>query len=77
MIRGPQIHNLLIENIAQEYFYSNIYEGNTMLSMMYPSLNFDFQELVDNYDIINLHWIASFVSLESIVKLASQKPIVW
>ena len=76
-IRGPQIHNLLIENIAQEYFYSNIYEGNTMLSMMYPSLNFDFQELVDNYDIINLHWIASFVSLESIVKLASQKPIVW
>ncbi len=77
-INAPEINNLLIENIAQENFYSNIFQGSTMLSFMYPSLNFDFRELLYDYDLVNLHWIASFVSLEAIADLDYvKKPLVW
>ncbi len=77
-ITGPEIDNLLIENIAQKYFYSNIYKGNTMLSLMYPSLKFDFIKLLTTYDVVNLHWIATFISLEAIAALDSvNKPLVW
>jgi glycosyltransferase involved in cell wall biosynthesis len=77
-LHGPEINNLLFENIVQKYFVQNIYSGNTMSSMMYPSVGFNFLECIKEYDIINLHWVSMFISLEAIVKMnVMGKPVIW
>ena len=57
----------------------NIYSGNTIFSLSYPSLSFnDLEIIVKNNDIINLHWIPRILSTEAIAYLShSDKPIVW
>jgi glycosyltransferase involved in cell wall biosynthesis len=77
-LHGPEINNLLFENIVQKYFVQNIYSGNTMSSMMYPSVGFNFLEYIKEYDIINLHWVSMFISVEAIVKMNTMgKPVIW
>jgi glycosyltransferase involved in cell wall biosynthesis len=77
-LTSPEINNDLIENVVGKYFYSNIYDGNTILSLMYPSIGFEFLKQFSDYDIYNFHWISTFISLEAIVKLAQYgKPLVW
>jgi glycosyltransferase involved in cell wall biosynthesis len=77
-LHGPEINNLLFENIVQKHFIQNIYPGNSMSSMMYPSVGFNFLKCIEEYDIINVHWVSMFISLEAIVKMnAMGKPIIW
>jgi len=57
----------------------NIFSGNTLFSLSYPSVSFnDLEVIAKNNDIINLHWIPEVLSTEAISYLShSGKPIVW
>ncbi|WP_371363591.1 D-inositol-3-phosphate glycosyltransferase [Sporomusa rhizae] len=58
--------------------FSNTYEGNTICSAMYPGLGVRNLERLQNFDVINLHWIPGLVSLEDIPTMhAMGKPVVW
>jgi len=77
-IRSVEIHNSVFDYLADKYFVANTFGGNTMNSIMYPSVGFDFIKPIEEYDIINLHWISMFVSVEAIRKMHEmKKPIVW
>jgi len=58
---------------------NNRYPGNTIFSLSYPSLTFDnLKTIIENNDIINLHWVQGMVSTEALAYLShSNKPIVW
>jgi len=67
-----------VSECVQKFFFSNVYTGNTICSIMYPGIDFSFFERLQDFDIINLHWIPTMVSLEDICKIrAMGKPIVW
>jgi glycosyltransferase involved in cell wall biosynthesis len=75
---SAEVNNKLFDQLALKYFIGNIKDGNTISSLMYPSVGFEYLNIFKNYDAINLHWIPSFVSVEAIMKLDSmQKPLVW
>lgn len=77
-VDSKELNNILIEDIARHYFHENIKEGATLASVMYPGIGEDYLENIRNLDIINLHWIAGFISLENIVQINKlNKPIVW
>ena len=77
-LQSPEINNAVFEKAVWKYFYTNVYEGNTICSAMYPSVGFDYLEKIHQFDIINLHWIPSFLSLEAIAEINRLgKPIVW
>ena len=49
-----------------------------MCSAMYPSIGFDYLNSIQDFDIVNLHWIPTFVSLEAIAKIRAMGiPLVW
>lgn len=51
---------------------------NTKFSISYTATNTSFFEISENIDIINIHFISSFLSVESIHALLSLgKPVVW
>jgi len=70
-----EIHSDLIDNFVAPDFYKNIKPGNTLSSLPYPSIGFNYLEHLRAYDLINLHWISDFISLEAICKM--DQPIVW
>lgn len=77
-VESYEVHNKLFDRMSEKYFFSNIHNGNTISSVMYPSVGFEFLKEFANFDLINFHWISSFVSLEAIVKLNSMNiPLVW
>jgi len=67
-----------ILNFSQ-FTNGNIYSGNTIFSLSYPSLSFkDLDTIIENNDIINLHWLPRILSTEAIAYLShSNVPIVW
>ncbi|MEC0264320.1 glycosyltransferase [Paenibacillus anseongense] len=77
-ITAKDVNNMLFDKLSMKYFIQNIEKGNTISSLMYPSVGFEFLKQFESYDLINLHWIPSFISIEAIEKLDSmQKPLVW
>jgi glycosyltransferase involved in cell wall biosynthesis len=77
-IMSSDVHNRLFDRLASKYFLNNIKAGNTITSIMYPSVGFDFLKIIDEFEIINLHWISTFISVEAIMKMHNTgKPIVW
>ena len=71
----PKIHNRLIDHFVNQEFHKTIKHGNTMSSLPYPYIGLDFLEELKLYDIINLHWITNFISIEAVS--AMDKPLVW
>ena len=52
--------------------------SNTLFSITYAGVNTTVSEELKKADIINLHWVEKYLSLESIKQLIDlQKPIVW
>ena len=52
--------------------------SNTIFKIPYPGVSLKSHPVIINADIINLHWIADFLSVESIEELLSLgKPVVW
>ena len=52
--------------------------SNTFLSLPYPGYNLSKVDIIREADIINLHWVARFQSVESIASLLKLgKPVVW
>jgi glycosyltransferase involved in cell wall biosynthesis len=77
-IPSPEVDNKLFDNLANKFFLSNIKDGNTMSSIMYPSVGFKYLDVLNGFDIVNLHWISTFISIEAIMKIRSMgKPLVW
>ncbi|WP_425058554.1 D-inositol-3-phosphate glycosyltransferase [Sporomusa carbonis] len=77
-LQSPEINNRIFEKCVLDQFMSNVYDGNTMCSAMYPSIGFNYLKRIEDFDIVNLHWISTFISLESIEKIRKMgKPIVW
>jgi glycosyltransferase involved in cell wall biosynthesis len=77
-INSPEINNKLFDDLAIKYFYKNIKPGNTISSIMYPSIGFKYLDILQYFDIVNLHWISSFISIEAIMKIRSMgKPVIW
>lgn len=73
---SPESGNKTIASYQK--IFSTIYPENTMCSAMYPGLGSTNLEKVRSFDIINLHWIPSLVSLEDISEMHTMgKAIVW
>lgn len=52
--------------------------SNTYFSAPYPTLDLTGAELLKSADIINLHWISKFLSVESVAGILNMgKPVVW
>ncbi|MCK4678329.1 MAG: glycosyltransferase [Bacteroidales bacterium] len=52
--------------------------SNTIFKIPYPGVSLKSHPVIINADIINLHWVADFLSVESIEELLSLgKPVVW
>ena len=52
--------------------------SNTRFSFPYPGYDLSDTEVIRRSDIINLHWVAEFQSVESIARLLETgKPVVW
>ena len=53
-------------------------KSNTLFSLAYPGIDITKHPVIARSDVINLHWVSSFQSIESIRSLlALGKPIVW
>ncbi len=65
-----------MENLA---IYQNRTElSNTLVSLPYPGYNLSKVDIIQDADVINLHWVSYFQSVESISSLLSLgKPVVW
>ena len=68
-----------INNIKKHYIYKNRSElSNTLFSLPYPGFDLSALELIKQADIVNLHWVNNFQSIENIGKLLSSgKTVVW
>jgi glycosyltransferase involved in cell wall biosynthesis len=66
-------------NILQKYFDTNRTElSNTIFTSSYPSYDISSHPVIIEADIINIHWVAYFLSPLSIKKLIDmEKIIVW
>lgn len=52
--------------------------SNTYFSPPYPTLDLTHVDMIKDADVINLHWVAKFLSVESIAQLLNLgKPVVW
>lgn len=75
------LRNIDVDNNLNDFFssiFKDLYEGNTMMSCMYPSIGFSYLEIFRSFDVINFHWIANYISLESMQRLAYMgKKLVW
>lgn len=80
--KTKKLNTIDTDNQLSEFFQyiykNNTYPGNTMMSTMYPSTGFNYLQELAEYDVINLHWIANYISLEAIEHLAYLgKKLVW
>ena len=76
-IVSKEISSYLFDSVITK-FQKYLKEENTMSSLMYPSVGFEFLNCLKSYDIINLHWLSYFISVEAIMKIDSMlKPIIW
>ncbi len=87
----PDVYTVLVKNkrmsLEDEIFKSMEYLAidknrtdlsNTMLSLPYPGYDLSKASVIRVADIINLHWVAHFQSVESISSLLNLgKPVVW
>ena len=72
--------DFFLSSIIQPYYIdSNQSElSNTLFSLSYPGYDLSELSLVQSADIINLHWVAQYQSLETLHSLFSLgKPVVW
>ncbi|EGO62244.1 glycosyltransferase [Acetonema longum] len=77
-LNSAEIVNRVFDKTVIKHFFNNVYEGNTICSAMYPSVGFNYLTLLRDTNIVNLHWISTFVSVEAIAKIHQMgKPIVW
>ncbi|WP_312518710.1 glycosyltransferase [Anaerospora sp.] len=77
-LTSPDTHNIVFDSLVTKYFFNNIYEGNTICSVLYPSVGFDFLSSIKDLDVINLHWVTQFLSLEAVVHIRQMgKPVIW
>ena len=87
----PNIHQVIplnIEYSIEENIYHSIQKmlidqnrtsiSNTLFSFPYPGYNISHTDVIKYSDIINLHWINRFQSVETISNLLKLgKPVVW
>ena len=69
-----------IAQAAQDFFInrSRSSTSNTLFSFPYPGYDLSNTDLIERADILNLHWINYFQSVETITKLLElEKPVVW
>lgn len=73
------LEEMIARKIEQELITSNRSQlSHTMFSFPYPGMDLSTQRDVKKADIINLHWVSYFQSIESIYRLCSLgKPVVW
>ncbi len=52
--------------------------SNTFFTLSYPGYDISCTELIQEADVVNLHWVAEFQSVETVTKLLELgKPVVW
>jgi len=69
-----------MDELMQKYYITpnRTAISNTLFSITYAGVNTTVSEELKRADIINLHWVEKYLSLESIKQLIDlQKPIVW
>ena len=90
-VADPQVHPVVVPNLKSRmeekaFFvlerqvnkYMRTELSNTYFSVPYPTLDLTEVELLQSADIINLHWVSKFLSVESIAGLLNMgKPVVW
>lgn len=74
-----KIEQMLFQQIHKEEIFQNRSErSNTWFSLLYPGYDLSKTQVIANSEIINLHWIAGFQSVETIESLLKMKrPVVW
>ena len=80
LLDDDSLHELeIIDTITKNYIRNNRTAlTNTPYSLGYPGYNLTTTEIVNNVDLINLHWVAKFQSVESISSILTLgKPVVW
>lgn len=80
LLKTKQNENTLVVNKSIcELANSQIDPNNTMFSFSLTSLSFkELDSIIENNDIINIHWVPGILSIEAIAYLShSGKPIVW
>ncbi|MDZ7698226.1 MAG: glycosyltransferase [Deltaproteobacteria bacterium] len=77
--KNDQEHIFYFEAIQRGYIDWNRTDvSNTMFSLPFPGHDLSSFPVLAEADIINLHWITGFQSIQTLKKLFSlQKPIVW
>jgi glycosyltransferase involved in cell wall biosynthesis len=70
---------LVFKKIQHQYVDRNRSDlSNTWFSLPYPGYDIVNTELIAEADVINLHWVAGFQSVENVAKLLKLgKPVVW
>ncbi|AJI57014.1 glycosyl transferases group 1 family protein [Francisella philomiragia] len=79
-LKTKQNENTLVVNKSIcELANSQIDPNNTMFSFSITSLSFkELDSIIENNDIINIHWVPGILSIEAIAYLShSRKPVVW
>ena len=69
-----------IFNAIQRYFIDQNRTdiSNTLFSFPYPGYDISSMEIICSSDVLNLHWVHSYQSIETISKLLTlDKPVVW
>lgn len=65
-------------DIQQKFFATNVFPGHVMMSLMYSGTENEYLPYLTAYDVVHFHWIANFISAESMAYLAERgKPLVW
>lgn len=79
LIRSYKHNKTKTEKSILTLFNNNIYKGSTPFSFAYPSLTYsDLDSIVQNSDVLHLHWTPRYLSNEAISYLSYQnKPLVW
>jgi glycosyltransferase involved in cell wall biosynthesis len=74
-----EIERKIFRNIRQKEIEENRTPlSNTRFSFPYPGYDLSDTEVIRRSDIINLHWVAEFQSVETIARLLETgKPVVW
>ncbi|MCK4797080.1 MAG: glycosyltransferase [Spirochaetes bacterium] len=74
-----KVEEEMINSIQLNYINKNRSDiSNTLFSFTYPGYDISKVDVLRNSDIINLHWVSFFLSIDSIKKIIDLgKPIVW
>lgn len=58
--------NPFFDYISQHHFVSNVPQNHVLTSLMYSGTENDYLQMSSKTDIVHLHWVANFVSAESL-----------